>query len=77
MADTKLPIDLLKLKFAAAKKRKVEENIYDIDPISDDEDGPGMYSVLFKNILYSLLWNEKRISLFIICSLFIFKSATQ
>lgn len=47
MADTKLPIDLLKLKFAAAKKRKVEENIYDIDPISDDEDGPGMYSVFF------------------------------
>lgn len=48
MADTKLPIDLLKLKFAAAKKRKVEENIYDIDPISDDEDGPGMYSVYKK-----------------------------
>lgn len=47
MTDTKLPIDLLKLKFAAAKKRKVEENIYDIDPISDDEDGPGMYSVFF------------------------------
>ncbi|XP_046668067.1 U4/U6.U5 tri-snRNP-associated protein 2 [Homalodisca vitripennis] len=40
MTETKLPIDLLKQKFAAAKKRKVEENIYDIDPISDDEDGP-------------------------------------
>lgn len=62
MADTKLPIDLLKLKFAAAKKRKVEENIYDIDPISDDEDGPGMYSVFFFNI-YIVEWDTAWVSL--------------
>lgn len=58
MADTKLPIDLLKLKFAAAKKRKVEENIYDIDPISDDEDGPGMYSVFFFTYVYCRMRNS-------------------
>lgn len=62
MADTKLPIDLLKLKFAAAKKRKVEENIYDIDPISDDEDGPGMYSVFFL-IIYIVGWETAWVSL--------------
>lgn len=64
MADTKLPIDLLKLKFAAAKKRKVEENIYDIDPISDDEDGPGMYSVFFFKHIYCIVgWETAWVSL--------------
>lgn len=50
MTDTKLPINLLKQKFAAAKKRKVEENIYDIDPISDDEDDHGKHGSLYAHI---------------------------
>lgn len=57
MTEKKLPIDLLKQKFAAARKRKLEENIYDIDPISDDEDGPGKTRILllfFKSIIYTL-----------------------